>query len=241
MLKKEKTIISFLQSHLKDKDAVLGLSGGIDSSVVATLLAKAIPEHAIHGLILPSSSNHDEDALLAVSLAQKLGISYEKINIQPLVDTYKKHAPYIHSEYAIGNLKARIRMNLLYAKANELNGMVVGTGNKTELMIGYFTKYGDGGVDILPIGDLYKKDVYELAMHLDVPQTIIEKTPTAGLWSGQTDEEEIGMSYETLDAILMTLEKNESTASFDSALVEKVKKYIHNSEHKRQKLPVCQV
>ncbi len=241
MQQKEDKIISFLRSHLKDKHAVLGMSGGIDSSLVAALLNRGLPKEKIHALILPSFSNHDEDAVLAASFAQKLGISYEKINIQPLVDAFRNDAAYIQREYAIGNLKARIRMSLLYAKANEIGGMVIGTGNKTELMIGYFTKYGDGGVDILPIGDLYKKEVRTLAAHLNVPQAIIDKTPTAGLWSGQTDEEEIGMSYETLDAILIALEKNESTASFEDMLVVKVKKLMQESAHKRQPLPICQI
>jgi len=134
----------------------------------------------------------------------------------------------------IGNLKARIRMSFLYGKANKLNALVLGTGNKSEIMVGYFTKYGDGGVDLLPLGDLYKNEVRELAKNLGVPSEIINRPPSAGLWEGQTDEQELGISYEELDEILHAIENDQDLSGFDDDSVELVKKYTRDSEHKRK-------
>ena len=132
-------------------------------------------------------------------------------------------------------------MSILYAKANEINGLVLGTGNKSEIMTGYFTKYGDGGADILPIGDLYKTQVKALAKKLKIPQEIIDRAPTAGLWDGQTDEGEIGITYELLDQILYALEKKKSLSKFPASKVKLVKKMISNSSHKRQLPPICKI
>ncbi len=132
-------------------------------------------------------------------------------------------------------------MSILYTKANNIGGLVLGTGNKTECMIGYYTKYGDGGVDILPIADLYKHDVRALAKELGVPQKIIDKKPTAGLWEGQYDEDEIGMSYDMLDGILEAIDTNGDLSLFESEKVERVQKMINISEHKRHMPPVARL
>ncbi|MFN3966799.1 MAG: NAD(+) synthase, partial [Endomicrobiia bacterium] len=131
---------------------------------------------------------------------------------------------------ARGNLKPRLRMLVLYYFANKLNYLVAGTGNKSEIMMGYFTKYGDGGVDILPIGDLLKKDVIQLARKLEIPERIINKKPSAGLWPGQTDEEEMGITYKKLDKILESKSKN-----------SKIENIIKKTEHKRKPPEICKL
>ena len=151
---------------------------------------------------MPSTTTPTEDKLHGIEIAQKLGIDYKEIAIDSILNEYLSMTQLEEDELSIGNLKARIRMTIIYYYANAKNYLVSGTGNKSEILIGYFTKYGDGACDIEPIGDLYKNDVYELAKFINVPQEIIEKPPRAGLWNNQTDEEEIGMSYDLIDQIL---------------------------------------
>ncbi|PIR75554.1 MAG: NAD(+) synthetase [Candidatus Magasanikbacteria bacterium CG_4_9_14_0_2_um_filter_42_11] len=239
ILHKKEAILTFLRIQVKDKPVVIGLSGGIDSAVVAYLAVETLGKDNVHGFILPSSTNADEDATLATKVATSLGVSYETVSIEPILDAFKTSLHELTTDHAIGNLKARIRMSILYTKANSIGGIVLGTGNKTECMIGYYTKYGDGGVDLLPIADLYKHDVRALAKELGVPQDIIEKKPTAGLWEGQYDEDEIGMSYDTLDAILEAIETNGDMSSFESEKVTRVQHMIEISEHKRHMPPAC--
>ena len=151
---------------------------------------------------MPSTTTPTDDKLHGIDIAQKLGIDYKEIAIDSILNEYLSMTQLEEDELSIGNLKARIRMSIIYYYANAKNYLVSGTGNKSEILIGYFTKYGDGACDIEPIGDLYKNDVYELAKFINVPQEIIEKPPRAGLWNNQTDEEEIGMSYDLIDQIL---------------------------------------
>ena len=151
---------------------------------------------------MPSTTTPTEDKLHGIEIAQKLGIDYKEIAIDSILNEYLSMTQLEEDELSIGNLKARIRMTIIYYYANAKNYLVSGTGNKSEILIGYFTKYGDGACDIEPIGDLYKNDVYELAKFINVPQEIVEKPPRAGLWNNQTDEEEIGMSYDLIDQIL---------------------------------------
>ena len=227
-------IVKFIQKQVGDKPVVLGLSGGIDSALVAYLAVQALGNKKVHCLIMPSDTNTKEDLKLAKLVAKNLLIPYSLFLIQPILKSYTKTLKAKPNKTTFGNLKARTRMTLLYAKANELNGMVLGTGNKTELMIGYFTKHGDGGVDLLPIGNLYKTQVRQLSQYLHIPQEIIDRPPTAGLWEGQTDEAEIGLIYEKLDQILEAIEKKKDLKKFNKTDVNKVKKLIKNSEHKRQ-------
>lgn len=233
-------IINFIKIQADKKPIILGLSGGIDSALVAYLAVEALGNKKVHCLIMPSETNTEQDLKLAKHVAKILNIKYWILDIEPIIDIYKKIIG-TKNPKIIGNLKARIRMTLLYTKANELNGLVLGTGNKTEIMAGYFTKYGDGGVDLLPIGGLYKTVVRELAKHLGVPQEIIDRPPTAGLWAGQTDEGEMGITYEVLDQILMAMEKKKSLAKFKTSDVKKVKVMIKNSEHKRALPPICKL
>ncbi len=236
-------ICNFIKSKLDESKAnglVIGLSGGLDSSTVAYLCARIIESDRILGLVLPSETTAPEDIEDAVMVADSLGIKYKNLNIDHLVEHFPKLCPECSkSALANGNLKARARMMLLYYHSNSMNRLVMGTGNKTELLVGYFTKYGDGGVDILPIGDLYKTHVKEIAAYVDVPKNIIEKAPTAGLWTGQTDEEELGIKYELLDKILYLMaDENLNIPEIAERLkieedeVLRIKKMVESSKHK---------
>jgi len=226
-------VITFLKQSVGPKPAILGLSGGIDSTLVAYLATEALGADKIHVLILPSSTNSKEDLDYANLVVKNLNLESSVLNLEPILKAYQQTTDKLFiSAKSLGNLKARIRMSLLYGKANELDGIVLGTGNKTELSVGYFTKYGDGGVDLLPIGDLYKTEVRELAKHVGVPQEIIDRAPTAGLWEGQTDEGELGITYEKLDKILMAIEQKENLDNFDKDDVQQVKQRMKNAEHK---------
>jgi len=213
------------------KGIVIGLSGGVDSSVVAVLSKKAVGNNVL-GVIMPCHSN-PSDMEHAKALAKKFGIKTQIVDLAPLYDMILKTFP-SGNNIAKANIKPRLRMLTLYYFANTNGYLVAGTGNKSEEMVGYFTKYGDGGVDILPIGDVLKKDVIALAQELGIPQEIINKPPSAGLWDGQTDEKEMGITYEQLDSIL---ESND----FRGELGKKVKTMMEKSEHKRRQPEVCKL
>jgi len=187
------------------KGVVLGMSGGVDSSVMAVLCQRAFPQSML-GVLMPCySSPEDEEHALAV--ASKFSIPTKTVVLDSVFDALLKVLPEdsadpAASQLAKANLKVRLRMLTLYYFANQLKYMVVGSGNRSELSVGYFTKYGDGGVDILPLGNLVKGQVRELASFLGIPQEIIDKPPSAGLWPGQTDEGDLGFSYDELDRYL---------------------------------------
>jgi NAD+ synthase len=218
------------------KGIVLGLSGGLDSSVVAALSVAAMGKNRVLGLFLPCHSL-PRDLKDAKIVAKYLGIKTKSIDLSKIYDNTLRIFP-AAGGLAQANLKPRLRMLTLYYFANKLNYLVCGTGNKSEVMVGYFTKHGDGATDILPIGDLLKKQVRALAKELGVPSLIINKAPSAGLWLGQTDEGEMGITYAELDDILSRLEqKKKQVASFKK--VAKVKQMIKASEHKRQGPRIC--
>jgi len=207
----KKNIVEFVQNKVSQANAdglVVGLSGGIDSTLAAFIACEAVGSENVFGLIMPSTTTPTEDKLHGTEIAQLLGMDYEEIAIDSILNEFLSVTQIKKDELAIGNLKARIRMSVSYFYANSKNYLVCGTGNKSEILIGYFTKHGDGACDIEPIGDLYKTDVYQLAEYMDVPQKILDKPPRAGLWNNQTDEDEIGMAYELIDKILyLNLEK----------------------------------
>jgi len=195
-------IVRWIQHQVTEagaRGAVLGMSGGVDSSVAAALCKRALGEEAL-GLILPchSAPQDIEDAHWA---AKAVGIRTEMVDLTPVYDLLLRQLP-PGGRAACANLKPRLRMTCLYYYANLQNLLVVGTSNASELAAGYFTKYGDGGADILPIGSLLKREVKELAHVLGIPQRIIQKSPSAGLWKGQTDEGELGLTYEQMDRYL---------------------------------------
>lgn len=217
------------------KGVVVGMSGGLDSSVLAVLCHRAFPQ-SMFGVIMPCHSNQ-EDKEHAQAVASKFSIPTKVVVLDTVFDTLLKILPDDKvdpgvSQLAKANLKSRLRMLTLYYFANRLKYMVVGAGNRSELTVGYFTKYGDGGVDILPLGNLVKGQVRELASFLGIPQQIIDKPPSAGLWPGQTDEGELGLSYEELDRYLIT-------GQASTELREKIESMIASSVHKRLPPPVA--
>lgn len=232
-------IVEFIKDYAGQKPVVLGLSGGIDSAVCAYLAVEALGKDHIFGLIMPSPSNSDKDTRLAKEMAEILNIKYQEINLAGILQSFQQAGELFKDDKSFGNLKARVRMSLLYGLANKIDGLVVGTGNKTELMVGYFTKYGDGGVDLLPLGDLYKTEVRELAKHLGLPPEIIDRPPTAGLWAGQTDEGELGITYDKLDKILNAIENNQHLSEFSAAEVKLVERYMSQAKHKQDMPPIC--
>lgn len=230
------TIEAFIRNKTSGfRGAVIGLSGGIDSTLVAHLAVNAIGRERVCGLTMPYYETPEvlQDTKDALETARNLGIRCDLINIKHLVDGFEGNSHYFGQKIARENLMARVRMTLLYGIANAENRIVLGTGNKSEIMIGYFTKYGDGGSDILPIGDLYKTEVWELAKHLGVSQKIIDKAPSARLSPGQTDEADIGMPYSVLDKILRG-----QTEDADPTLVKRVESLVEQSRHKRSMPPI---
>jgi len=219
------------------KGLVVGLSGGIDSSVVAALAKMACGDNVL-GLIMPCHSS-PQSARDAQMVAGKLGVKTQTVDLTSVYDAF---AVKVHHAGGIEltNIRPRLRMTALYCAAQALNYLVVGTSNKTERAIGYFTKWGDGAADILPIADLYKFQVFELARELGIPDEIIAKQPTADLWEGQTDENEIGLTYEELDRVLQGLDSGE-ISELNPESVERVRRMIALSEHKRNPVPIFQV
>jgi NAD+ synthase len=214
--------------------AVIGMSGGIDSSVVAVLCQRAFPENIV-GVMMPCRSN-PEDKAHARAVADKFHIPTVEVVLDSIYETFIEKLPQMNSRpeqkhLAEANLKPRLRMATLYYIANQLKFMVVGSGNRSEVVIGYFTKYGDGGVDIMPLANLVKSQVRELARCLGVPAPIIDKPPSAGLWEGQTDEAEMGVSYEALDGFVLTGQAPEEVR-------KKLEKMMANSAHKRSLPPI---
>jgi NAD+ synthase len=213
---------------------VFGMSGGIDSSVAAVLAKMAVGRKAL-GLLLPchSSPESEEHARM---VARKFSIDTMTVDLTSVQDELVRQLP-DGEGMAVVNLRPRLRMSVLYYYGNLYNKLVLGTSNKSELMIGYFTKWGDGGSDILPIGGLYKAQIRKLAQELDMPAEIIDKPPTADLWAGQTDEQELGMTYDQLDAILPAVECGK-IGGLDRDMVAKVRNLIAQTEHKRKPVPI---
>jgi len=204
----ERSIESFISRKVREAGArgvVVGISGGVDSAVVAALCARALGKKRVTALVMPEMESTSKRTIKdAKKVARLLGIECYVIDFSSVYREFKGILP-IFSEKALvadGNLRARIRMCILYYFANRRKLLVAGTGDRSELMMGYFTRYGDGGVDFLPIGRLYKTDVRKLALTLGIPLGIVEKKPSPGLWRGQTAEGELGMNYEKLDKIL---------------------------------------
>ena len=224
---------------------VLGLSGGIDSTLVAYLAVDALGAENVHGLVLPARVSGDENMSDAERVAQDLEITHDVIEIEPIVDSLLGAYPEAEGDHeAVGNARARVRAVFNYLVANHENRLVLGTGNRSEAVVGYFTKYGDGAVDCHPIGNRYKAQVRQLASHVGIPDDLVTKTPTAELWADQTDEEEMGLSYETLDSILAThvdgplsVDTTARELGVEPETVEKVRGMYERSAHKRRVPP----
>jgi NAD+ synthase len=235
----------FLATHLEEARArclVVGMSGGLDSSVAAALCARALGGEQVLGLSLPERETRSDRALEdARSVASKFRIRLKIIDITPIVETSRKALRAGKAKgIPWGNVKARLRALVLYYYANTERGLVVGTGDKSEIMLGYFTKFGDGACDILPLADLYKTSIRNLARHLGIPERIRVKASSPELWPGQTAEKELGLSYEKLDRILwglerwLTPEEIVRETGLKLVLVKRVRERWLKSEHKRR-------
>jgi NAD+ synthase len=243
----EATLEKFIKNQVKAagvEGVVLGLSGGLDSAVVAHLAVRALGVEKVLALLLPERGvTPREDLEDARTVARHLGLETKEVDISTILECYTQAIPLDEAPQVVnGNLKARIRMTLIYWHANLLHRLVLGTGNKTEIMLGYCTKYGDAAADILPLAGLYKDEVRALGDRLGVPRRILEKAPTAGLWPGQTDEDELGISYQEANGILRGLEEGQSPGElkekYGKEKVELVLDRIKGSRHKRE-LPPC--
>lgn len=238
--------VSNVVSEAKADGVVLGLSGGIDSSVVATLCVKALGRERVIGIFMPASFTPSEDQSDARSLAEYLHISTLFVRMTPIVEKLLQAVPIKERKrVAVGNVLARMRMVVNYYVANSLNYLVAGTGDRSEILMGYFTKYGDGGADLLPIGHLYKTEVRELAAYLGLPPKLINKQSSPQLWEGQKATDEIPVDYPVLDRILRGLfDTNEDAGDIAETLaiqldvVEAVKRAFERSRHKRTFLPM---
>ncbi len=209
-------ITRFIRKEVKKRNArvvVVGISGGIDSAVTASLAAKALGPDKVFGLVLPDSSvTPKRDTRHALELARLLKIRYKTIELKTIRRYLLQRLP--NNKLARGNLLVRLRMSLIYYYAAILNGIVLGTGDKSEMSLGYFTKYGDGAADLLPLADLYKTQVRALAQYLSIPNEIINKESSARLWKGHTAEGELGLSYDDIDLILDHIERRITISSY---------------------------
>ena len=236
-------IKEFIRTYIDNSGlngAVVGLSGGVDSAVTAVLCREVLGNKKIHCLFLPESTTPKSDIDHQKKLIKKFNLKCYTKDISQIVEDFEKVFLTKPDENSLANVKARIRMIMLYEYANSTNRLVCGTSNKSELLIGYFTKYGDGGADIQPIGDIYKTQVVKLARYLDIPEEIIRKPPTAGLRYGQTDEDEIGIPYYILDQILYGLETKMPLKTIANKIptslnnIKKIKSMRVKSQHKRR-------
>ena len=249
-------VTAFVESVVDDagaEGAVLGLSGGIDSTLTAHLAVEALGADRVHGLVMPSGVNTAGNMSDAERVARDLGIGYDVIDIDPIFDAFVEAFPEEDTgdridtdplRTAAGNVRVRIRAVLNYFVANAENRVVLGTGNRSEALTGYYTKYGDQAVDCNPIGNLYKQQVRQLAAHVGVDDDLVTKTPSAEMWTGQTDETEMGLSYDTLDAILALhvdgpLSKSATVRQLDvtTEQVDRVVDLFERSAHKRAMPP----
>lgn len=205
-------IVEFVRRTVVEANAdglVVAMSGGIDSTLTAALAVEALGSDNVLGLGLPASKTDSIHATEARTIADGLGIEFHELQLRPLLDVFEdlvgSGIDPDADRVATGNVLARLRMLCAYYAANTRSLLVAGTSNRSELLLGYFTKYGDGAADLFPIGDLYKLEVRSLATHVGIPRRIVSKPPTGGLWAGQTDEAELGAEYRTLDRLLRLL------------------------------------
>jgi NAD+ synthase len=237
-------ITDFIKTYTQNSGCehiVLGLSGGLDSAVATVLCQQAIGKQNVTSLFMPDKQTPTRDTTHQKILIKKFDIQSHIIPIDTPINEIQKSLSIENKKLTISNIKARLRMILLYAYANEHNCLVCGTSNKSELLVGYFTKYGDGGADIQPLADIYKTQLYQLAQHLNIPQEIIQKPPCAGLWKNQTDEQELQMNYTTLDTILFGIEQRltahqiQTRSQIPLSEINRIIKKVKTTQHKRRK------
>ena len=252
----KKSIIKFIREETSRrgfKKLVFGLSGGIDSTLVAVLSAGAIGPENVHAIIMPYKTTNEKDIDDAAAVAGTLNINTELIDITKMVDSHfenidtrgKHHFKGLRIR--LGNMMARQRMSILYDRAKRHGALVSGTSNRTELLLGYFTRYGDGACDINPIGAFYKTQVRQLAKDVGVSDAIIEKIPSAGFWPGQTDEAELGFLYEDVDKLLCFMadkkysDKKLKKMGFKKNFIEKVRHLMEKNKFKTEPPPMARL
>jgi NAD+ synthase len=243
-------IEKFLAEKLRKSGAkgfVIGVSGGIDSTIVLELCVRAVGKGKVLGILMPEKDSPAEDSRDAEELCKQKGVAYRIIDITSMIGAFVKGLGGEVDKKSLANIKARCRMIVLYHFANTGSMLVTGTSNKSELLMGYFTKFGDGGADLEPIGDLYKTEVRQLAKVIGVPEKIVGKVPSAGLWKGQTDEGEMGITYEKLDAILLGIEQGlddeviAERAETPVKEVQRIARTVRMTSHKRKFPPAAKL
>ena len=225
------------------ENAVVGISGGIDSALTSAAAVKALGKERVKGFFMPYKTSSEHSYLDALKLSEKYGFKLEVVNISPAADAFIDMFNNL-TPLRKGNIMARCRMIVLFDKAAEHNGIVAGTSSRTELLLGYGTWYGDTASGINVVGELYKREVYGAGQAAGVPESIMRKAPTADLWPGQTDEQELGFTYELLDNILYDIEqnnfsKNELYKKYDKESVDKIIKRVISSSFKRSTPFIC--
>jgi NAD+ synthase len=247
------TVENLLVYFIKDtvyrnnfKNGIVGVSGGIDSAVALALTQRALGSQHTFALLMPYKLSSKDSLEDGKKICEQLEVSHEIIDISPSVDAYFDRFP-TDNKVLLGNKCARERMSILYDFSARKKALVVGTSNKSEMLIGYSTLYGDSAAAFLPLGDLYKTQVLQLAHHLNIPESIIKKKPSADLWKDQTDEGEIGVTYKKLDEILYFLidcrlrEEEIEKSGYSRENIQKIKRMIVNSQYKRTMPPVCKM
>ena len=235
-------LVEFLRESFKKASfskAVLGLSGGIDSALVAYLLRDALGKENVLAIMMPYKSSNPDSLNHAKLVVEDLGINSKTIEITDMIDAYFKNEKEATS-LRMGNKMARERMSILFDYSSKENALVVGTSNKTEIYLGYSTQFGDSACALNPIGDLYKTNIWDLSRYLKIPNELIEKKPSADLWEGQTDEQEMGLTYKEADQVLYRmLEENKTVEEvlaegFNKDLVDNIVRRMNRSEYKRR-------
>ena len=235
-------LVEFLRESFKKagfSKAVLGLSGGIDSALVAYLLRDALGKENVLAIMMPYKSSNPDSLNHAKLVVEDLGINSKTIEITDMIDAYFKNEKEATS-LRMGNKMARERMSILFDYSSKENALVVGTSNKTEIYLGYSTQFGDAACALNPVGDLYKTNIWDLSRYLKIPNELIEKKPSADLWEGQTDEQEMGLTYKEADQVMYRLLEENKTAAevlaegFDKGLVDNIIRRMNRSEYKRR-------
>ena len=235
-------LVEFLRESFEKagfSKAVLGLSGGIDSALVAYLLRDALGEENVLAIMMPYKSSNPDSLNHAKLVVEDLGINSKTIEITEMIDAYFKNEKEATS-LRMGNKMARERMSILFDYSSKENALVVGTSNKTEIYLGYSTQFGDSACALNPVGDLYKTNIWDLSRYLKIPNELIEKKPSADLWEGQTDEQEMGLTYKEADQVMYRLLEENKTVEevlaegFNKDLVDNIVRRMNRSEYKRR-------